>query len=128
VRIEHIAIWSKDIERLKNFYIKHFNAVCNSKYTNDKKGFQSYFLSFKNGARIEIMQVPDLIESNDNNIRYVGLAHFAVSVGNKEAVDLITNRIRYDGYTVLSEPRTTGDGYYESVVMDTDGNHLEITI
>lgn len=128
MRIEHIALWSKDIDELKEFYTTFFGAHCNNKYINTKKSFESYFLSFDEGARIEIMQMPDVIPIENNNKNIVGIAHFALSVGSKEKVDLLTEKIRNGGYTIYSEPRTTGDGYYESVVLDPDNNKVEITI
>jgi len=128
MRIEHIALWSRNIENLKSFYIKFFGAKSNCKYINKDKDFGSYFLSFDSDARIEIMQIPNLISRDDTNINIIGLAHFAVSVGSREAVDKLTNELRDNGYRILSEPRTTGDGYYESAVADPDGNKVEITI
>lgn len=128
MKIEHIAVWSKDIEKLKKFYTIYFGAKSNNKYTNAVKGFQSYFLSFDDGARLEIMQITELAHRNNNDKIYVGLVHFAVSVGSREDVDKLTENIRNGGYTILSEPRTTGDGYYESVVLDPDNNKVEITI
>ncbi|OEH92784.1 VOC family protein [Bacillus solimangrovi] len=129
MKIEHIALWTKDIERLKGFYIKYFDATANLKYENKTKRFESYFLSFDSGCRLEIMQkssIPD--NKNDSIEEYIGLIHFAISVGEKGAVDSLTELLRSDGYTIISEPRTTGDGYYESVVLDPDENRIEITI
>jgi len=128
MKIEHIALWSKDIEKLKDFYIEFFDAKCNDKYTNTDKAFESYFLSFDDGARIEIMQVPKLNDRDDLNKSIVGLAHFAMSVGSREAVDKLTDKLQNTGHKILSQPRTTGDGYYESVIVDPDGNKVEITI
>ncbi|MEX1375836.1 MAG: VOC family protein [Eubacteriales bacterium] len=128
MKIEHIAIWSKDIEKLKEFYTKYFGAKCSRKYINEKRKFQSYFLSFDEGARIEIMQLPDLKELEDIEASYLGLAHFALSVGSEQAVDEITHNMAQDGIKIVSQPRTTGDGYYESLVRDTEGNKVEITI
>lgn len=121
MRIEHIAIWTENIELLHAFYQKYFDAVCGNKYTNPVKQFTSYFLSFGEGsARIELMHTPTIGTLPD--AKYIGLAHFAVSVGSRDKVDELTNRLRADGYTLLSEPRTTGDGYYESAVADPEGN------
>lgn len=128
MRIEHIAIWTKDIEKLKSFYTEYFGTTSNNKYVNINKQFQSYFLSFDSGCRIEIMQMPDVMVKEKCEVKLIGLTHFAVSVGSKERVIALTDRIRQDGYKVLSEPRTTGDGYFESVVFDPDGNSVEITI
>lgn len=127
-KIEHIAIWSTDIERLKNFYHQYFQTTAGEKYFNPKKNFQSYFLSFKEGCRLEIMQMPGVpVSANDMYKQFTGLIHFAISVGSKESVDTITERLRADGYEVVGEPRTTGDGYYESIVLDPEGNRIEIT-
>lgn len=127
MRIEHIAIWTTDLEQLRSFYTKYFDVNSNQKYTNSKKKFESYFLSFTEGCRLEIMQMPT-VKNQDNNNLFVGLTHFAVSVGSKSKVISLTEEIRKDGYEILSEPRTTGDGYFESVVSDPDGNKIEITI
>ena len=129
MKIEHLAIWSRDIEKLKAFYENYFHARPNEKYTNQKKSFQSYFLSFGSGPRLELMQMPGIPESRNNvHDQFTGLIHFAISVGSKEKVDTITEELRRDGYDVVGEPRATGDGYYESVVLDPEGNRLEITI
>lgn len=129
MKIEHIAIWTTDLERLRRFYIKYFNATSNQKYSNPQKKFESYFLSFSQGCRIEIMSTPRLNDAaNDKHLNSVGLAHLAVSVGAKAHVISLTEELRRDGYKVISEPRTTGDGYFESVIGDPDGNQIEITI
>jgi lactoylglutathione lyase len=129
MRIEHIAIWSRDIEALKAFYIKYFQCTAAEKYFNPKKNFESYFLSFDGGSRLEIMQMPGIEKHGANSLtQYLGLTHFAISVGNKETVDSLTEKLRADGYAIVGEPRTTGDGYYESVVLDPEQNRIEITI
>ena len=128
MKIEHIAIWTTDLEKMKDFYLQYFDVSANEKYHNPKKKFSSYFLSFKNGARIELMHRPDVSEILNTPGMNVGLAHFAVSVGSKERVDTLTENLRADGFDILGEPRTTGDGYYESVVSDPEGNQIEITI
>lgn len=129
MKIEHIAIWTGDLERLRAFYTKYFNARAGEKYINVKKGFQSYFLSFENGARLEIMQMPGLVASaNTREQQSLGLIHLAFSTGKQTGVDALTERLRNDGYNVVGETRWTGDGYYESVVLDPDGNRIEITI
>ena len=129
MKIEHIAIWTNQLETMRSFYETYFNGRSNDKYSNVNKGFHSYFLSFDDGARLELMQMPN-IPPNTNSVEQqnLGLIHFAISVGSKEQVDTLTNQLRQDGYTVLGEPRTTGDGYYESVVLDPDNNRIEITI
>ena len=129
MKIEHVAIWTFELERLKAFYMKYFNAVTGEKYVNAKKGFQSYFLSFDSGSRLEIMEMPGIVPSiNSATQQSTGLIHLAISVGTQEQVDFLTERLRTEGYNVVGEPRRTGDGYYESVVLDPDGNRIEITI
>ncbi len=126
MRIEHIAIWAEDIELLREFYTKYFGMRCNDKYVNTKRHFSSYFLSFEDEkTRIEIMNIPNM-ESPTSRGNLKGLAHIAISVGSKEVVNSLTERLRKDGYAILSEPRTTGDGYYESAVSDPEGNYVEI--
>lgn len=127
MKIDHIAIWAEDIELLRKFYMRYFNMNCNDKYVNPKKNFSSYFLSFDDGgARIEIMNISGK-DAPANRRDLKGLAHFAISVGCKENVDDMAQRLRKDGYTILSAPRTTGDGYYECAVADPEGNYVEIT-
>lgn len=127
MKIEHLAIWAEDIELLRRFYMKYFNMDCGDKYVNAKKKFTSYFLSFgEDKTRIELMHIPDMKDPlSRGNLK--GLAHWAISVGGKSEVDALTERLREEGYTVASEPRTTGDGCYESAVLDPEGNHIEIT-
>jgi lactoylglutathione lyase len=126
--IEHIAMWVNNLEEVKQFYIKYFNMVANQKYVNPVKQFQSYFLSFGNsGARIELMQKPNILPNNGQNNKAFGLAHIAINIGDAAAVNTLTEQLRGDGYTIAGEPRVTGDGYYESVVLDPEGNYIEIT-
>ncbi|MDN3694791.1 VOC family protein [Chryseobacterium tructae] len=127
MKIEHIAIWVKDLERSRAFYEKYFGAVSNEKYINPIKNFESYFLSFENGSRLEIMNKPDLRESsNSYEFQQFGIIHIAFSVESKEKVNELTEILRKDGYTIAGEPRTTGDGYYESVILDPENNIIEI--
>ena len=117
MHISHIAIWTTRLEELRNFYITYFNGTSNEKYINPKKGFESYFISFDQGfASLEIMQREDIT------------THFSFSVGSKEAVLELTEQLRKDGFVIESEPRTTGDGYFESAILDPEGNIVEITI
>jgi len=127
MHIEHIAIWTQQLEALKTFYETYFAARANQKYTNPKTGFESYFLTFDSGSRMEIMQRPD-IEGPQGAEQKVGYAHLAFSVGSREEVDRLTQRLAEDGYQVVGQPRTTGDGYYESIILDPDGNRVEITV
>jgi lactoylglutathione lyase len=129
MKIEHIALWTKDLEKLKTFYERYFNAKSGNKYSNPQKQFESYFLSFESGSRLELMQMHSVPESTNNIYKqFIGLIHFAVSTGSKERVDSLTNQLKRDGFEILDGPRTTGDGYYESVVLDPDGNRVEITV
>lgn len=131
MRIDHLALWTFDLERIRLFYEKYFDAKAGPKYFNPKKNFESYFLSFKDGCRLEIMQMPGIIPLEHGDFRdtqHTGLIHFAVAVGDKSNVDTLTEKLRIDGYEIVGEPRLTGDGYYESVVLDPDGNRIEITI
>jgi lactoylglutathione lyase len=129
MRIEHIALWTDNIERCKRFYVTYFGAMASTGYVNVKKGFESCFLSFTDGARIELMKTtsltPVVIEPGAHRM---GLTHVAVSVGSEEQVDVLTQRLKADGFPILDGPRRTGDGYYESVVLDPDGNRIEITV
>lgn len=127
--IEHLAIWTTDIETMKSFYCRYFNAVAGEKYVNEKKQFQSYFLSFEKGPRLELMQMTGVPESiNDIYKQFTGLIHFAVAVGSEEKVNALTQQLITDGYELIDSPRRTGDGYYESVVLDPEHNRIEITI
>jgi lactoylglutathione lyase len=129
MRIEHIAIWTLEIERLKSFYEKYFQCRASEKYINTTKNFESYFLEFDGGTRLEIMRMPSVQGHNaDFGELFAGLAHFAVSVGSKQEVISLTERLQRDGFPVVGEPRTTGDGYFESVIKDPDGNLIEITV
>jgi lactoylglutathione lyase len=125
IEIDHVALWTNDLERLRSFYITFFEAKSSQKYRNEKKAFESYFLSFINSTRIEIMSIPKMSHSGNNQIR-VGISHFAFRVGSKDNVELLTQKIKDAGCPVLSEPRLTGDGYFESVILDPDNNQIEI--
>lgn len=128
-RIEHAAIWTENLEQLADFYGKYFGAIAGDKYVNPTKGFESRFLSFAGGARIEIMKSSMLNPVKDERGAHrMGYAHLAVSVGSAQSVDALTNRLKQDGFEVVDGPRQTGDGYYESVVLDPDGNRVEITV
>ena len=127
MRIEHLAIWVKDLEAMRSFYETYFQAKAGERYHNPKKNFTSYFLSFEQGCRLELLQKPE-IEDNLNEDQHLGIIHFAISVGSKEKVEDLTEELRNARYSVIGEPRTTGDGYYESVVLDPEGNRIEITV
>ena len=127
MKLEHVALWVKDLEGAKDFFIKYFGAVPNEGYHNEKTGFRSYFLSFDGGARLEIMNSP-LLEEREKSPFQSGYAHVAISLGSKEAVDELTERLKAEGFEILSGPRTTGDGYYESAIIGFEGNLIEITV
>ena len=126
MKIEHIAIWVKDLEKIRSFYEKYFGVTSSELYHNQKTGFKSYFLTFDDGARIEIMSKSDINKEKQENT--FGYTHLSISLGSKEKVDKYTKIFRKDGYKIVSEPRTTGDGYYESVISDSENNLIELTI
>ena len=129
MKIEHLAIWVNDLAKMKSFYETYFHGTAGEKYHNPTKNFTSYFLSFETGPRLELMQKPDIpANANDLHQQYIGIIHFAVSVGDEATVNRLTEKLRQDGYEVVGEPRWTGDGYYESVVLDPEGNRIEVTI
>jgi lactoylglutathione lyase len=128
MRIEHVALWTTDLERCRSFYQKYFGAVAGAPYRNEAKGFESVFLSFEGGARLELMCTTRLAPvAIERGAERMGLTHLALDVGSSAAVDELTARLRVDGFPVLDGPRRTGDGYYESVVLDPDGNRIEIS-
>jgi lactoylglutathione lyase len=127
IRIEHVALWTEDIERLVQFYVKYFNAAAGERYVNPAKGFESRFVSFAGGARLEVMKSTKVeAVRHARGAQRMGLTHLALSVGSESAVDALTGRLRSDGYDAIDGPRRTGDGYYESVILDPDGNRVEI--
>ena len=127
MKIEHVAIYFNDLESAKNFFVKYFGAKSNELYHNPRTNFKSYFLSFDDGARLEIMNKSEL-EDAPKTLNRTGFIHLAFSVGSKEKVDALTLQLKNDGYEVISGPRTTGDGYYESCVVAFEDNQIEITI
>lgn len=127
IKIEHIAMYVNDLESTKNFFEKYFNAKSNDVYHNPSTDFRSYFLSFDDGSRLEIMNKPNM-NDDAKSFNRTGFIHIAFSVGSKKAVDDLTNRLHNDGYEVISGPRTTGDGYYESCIVAIEGNQIEITV
>lgn len=127
MQIEHIAMYVRELEPAKQFFETYFGAHAGALYHNTRTGFRSYFLSFDNGARLEIMQHPEMT-GDEKELRRAGFIHLAFSVGSREAVDTLTARLRADGYEILSGPRTTGDGYYESCIRGFEGNQIEITV
>jgi lactoylglutathione lyase len=121
LRIEHVALWTGRLERLRAFYETYLGATAGAKYTNPGRGFESYFLSFASGARLELMR-------QAGREAAPGHGHVAFALGAKQAVDKLTARLAADGYRVVDGPRWTGDGYYEAVALDPDGNRVELTV
>ncbi|WP_022753984.1 VOC family protein [Butyrivibrio fibrisolvens] len=126
MKIEHIAMYVKDIEAAREFFVKYLGGTSNDGYHNNTTDFQSYFISFDDGARLELMTRPELADL-EKPLNRTGYIHVAFSVGSKEAVDTLTDRLKEDGFEVLNGPRTTGDGYYESCIAIIEGNQIEIT-
>ena len=126
MRIEHIAMYVNDLEAARDFFVRYFGAVSNEGYHNKTTDFHSYFLSFDDGARLELMKKPQMDDA-EKTLNRTGYIHIAFSLGSKEAVDELTVRLKNDGYQVISGPRTTGDGYYESCIIGIEGNQIEIT-
>ena len=127
MKIEHIALYVNNLEEARNFFAKYFDAKSNELYHNKNTDFKSYFLTFKDGSRLEIMNKPNM-KDDEKNLTRTGFIHLAFSVGSKEKVDELTQQLENDGFKVISGPRTTGDGYYESCIIGIEGNQIEITI
>ena len=127
MRIEHIAMYVNDLEAAKTFFVKYFDANANDGYHNKTTDFRSYFLSFEDGSRLEIMTRPSM-DAAEKTLARTGFIHLAFSVGSKENVDALTAQLKADGYRIISGPRTTGDGYYESCVCGFEDNLIEITV
>lgn len=127
MKIDHIAMYANDLEAVKDFFVKYFGANTGNEYHNRKTGFRSYFLSFDDGARLEIMNRPDMTD-REKDIYRTGYIHMALGVGSRERVEELTGKLREDGFEIISGPRTTGDGYYESCVVGIEGNIIEITV
>ncbi|MBL7817823.1 MAG: VOC family protein [Saprospiraceae bacterium] len=127
MRLEHIAIWTNRLEILRGYYEQYFGAKANDKYINPTTGFESYFLTFESGARLEIMSRPNIPNNlNDTVEQYLGLIHFAFEVKTMQEVDEKMQELQQAGYRILRGPRKTGDGYYEFETLDPDGNRLEV--
>jgi lactoylglutathione lyase len=125
MNIAHIAIWTKDLEAMKDFYCKYFMGKSNQKYTNPIKGFESYFISFESGTNLELMRKQTVNKPLDTEER-LGITHIAFKLGSKDAVLSLTETLRSDGFCIVGEPRTSGDGYFESVIFDVEGNRIEL--
>lgn len=128
MKIDHIAIWTKNLDKMRYFYEQYFQGKSGEKYINPGKNFESYFIEFDGGARLELMEKLEIDSKlHEDTENYLGITHIAFSTRARQQVDLLTERLRNDGYKIIGEPRTTGDGYYESIVLDPDGNKVEIT-
>lgn len=128
MKIDHIALWVEDLEQMRDFYVRYFDARPGPLYHNPAKQFHSCFLEFKDDCRLEIMSSPFVkIRQTQTDEPTAGLTHIAFSAGSKERVNQLTEQLRCDGFAILGEPRTTGDGYYESIASDPEGNRIEIT-
>ena len=125
MKLDHVALYVNDLEAMRGFYERYFGAVANAKYHNPKTGLETYFLSFEGGARMEIMARPEVVAGTAAPYA-AGYTHLAFTLGAKEQVDALTDKLERDGFTVASRPRTTGDGYYESCVLDPEGNQVEL--
>ncbi len=127
MKVEHLAIWTYNLEGMRSFYMHYFDASSGEVYHNHSREYRSYFLTFDGDCRIELMEMPGIPISKDNPLKqFTGLIHFALKLGSKNKVNELTETLRKDGYKIISEPRTTGDGFYESVFLDPDGNRVEI--
>ena len=127
MKIEHIAMYVNDLEGARDFFVKYFDAVSHDLYHNKTTGFRSFFLTFEDGARLEIMNKP-VMDDDRKSLNRTGFIHLAFSVGSKDNVNSLTQRLKDDGWEVVSGPRTTGDGYYESCILGFEGNQIEITV
>lgn len=126
MRIDHVAMYVNDLEKVRDFFVTYFKAQANGGYHNEKTGLWTYFLTFEDGSRLEIMNRPGMSDEEKALLR-TGYIHIAFSTGSKEKVDALTKQLKSDGFEVLSGPRTTGDGYYESCILGIEGNQIEIT-
>lgn len=128
MKIHHIAIWVQDLEKMRSFYEQFFAVKANKRYHNPMKQFYSYFLSFEQGAQLELMQRSDIPARQHPQREQMGITHLAISLGSRQAVDQLTEALRKAGFPVVGEPRVTGDGYYESVILDPEDNRVELTV
>jgi lactoylglutathione lyase len=127
MKITHVAVWVNNLEGMRNFYMHYFDASSSEGYYNHTKDFRSYFLSFDGDCYLELMQMPGIPQSkNDPRKQFMGIIHFAIQLGSKQKVDELTETLRADGFKVVREPSTTGDGFYESAILDPEGNRIEL--
>lgn len=129
MKLEHVAIWTSDLERLKEYYTTYFSGVSNEKYTNPTTHFQSYFLTFESGARLELMSMPKIPENSNDTIvkQHLGIIHLAFGVSSISEVDQMAKKLENEGFPILKGPRVTGDGYHEFETLDPDNNRIEVT-
>ena len=127
MRIDHTAIFVNDLENARDFFVKYLGGISNNGYHNEKTGFRSFFISFDDGSRLEIMSKPGIADPSKESEK-TGYSHIAFSVGSREKVNELTAQMKADGYKVLSGPRTTGDGYYESCIVAVEDNLIELTV
>ena len=125
MNIAHIAVWTKNLEAMKDFYSKYFKGKSNEKYINPIKGYESYFITFESGTQLELMRKQSVDKQLETEER-LGINHIAFKLGSKDAVLSLTETLRSDGFCIVGEPRTTGDGYFESVVLDIERNRIEL--
>lgn len=124
--IEHVALWVRDLERMREFYVASLEGESGALYENPRTGFRSYFISFGGGARLELMRRPAAADGVPPASRDVGYAHVAFRLGSREAVDAAVARLESRGVAIVGRPRVTGDGYYEAVIADPEGNRVEL--
>jgi lactoylglutathione lyase len=129
MNIDHVAIWTTQLEKLKDYYIKYFNGRANKKYLNKEKQFESYFVSFDSGARLELMHMPGIPENLNDTVekQHQGIIHLSFGMENMDMVDSKFSELTRDGYKILRGPRKTGDGYYEFETLDPDNNRIEVS-
>jgi len=128
MNIDHVAIWTTQLETLKDYYIKHFNGRSNRKYTNNERHFESYFISFDSGTRLELMQMPGIPQNLNDSVekQYLGIIHLSFGMGNMDLVNEKCIELKRDGFRILKGPRKTGDGYWEFETLDPDNNRIEV--
>ena len=129
MNIDHVAIWTTQLETLKDYYIKHFNGSSNRKYTNNERHFESYFISFDSGTRLELMQMPGIPQNLNDSVekQYLGIIHLSFGMGNMDLINEKCIELKRDGFRILKGPRKTGDGYWEFETLDPDNNRIEVS-
>ena len=127
--IDHVAIWTSQLERLKDYYVKYFNGRSNEKYLNKERHFESYFISFESGSRLELMQMPGIPQNLNDTVekQYQGIIHLSFGVENMNMVNDKLTELSKDGFKIIRGPRKTGDGYWEFETLDPDNNRIEVS-